>query len=98
MRIGIKSSEAYQSVSTGLRTPVGAVEDMGVNHIGLPNPATVMARAQGFAKLIGKFGLYAAGGSAGKRSPPFLAEVVRWVGMIFNGTFVPVIPYASKNL
>ena len=32
-----------------------AVEDMGVNHIGLLGLAAVMARAQGFSELIEKF-------------------------------------------
>ena len=32
-----------------------AVEEMGVNRISLLGPITVMARAQGFQELIGKF-------------------------------------------
>jgi len=39
-----------------------AVEDMGVNHIGLLGPAAVMARAQGFPELIEEF---RSGGSRG---------------------------------
>ena len=39
-----------------------------------------------------------AGASAGGTSPVFPDELVRWVGMIFNGTFVPVIPDAPKIL
>jgi hypothetical protein len=30
--------------------------------------------------------------------PVFLDELVRWVGMIFSGTFAPVIPLPQKPL
>ncbi len=47
----ILSKRIYRTAHAGRPT----VENMGANHIGLLGPAAVMARAQGFPKLIEEF-------------------------------------------